>query len=251
MPGHRRWVIYSKLKTIGSGNTASTNALWVIGNFAPNYPPNMPEFIAYPPKGFVPRQLVFPRWSFSVPDADLSNAVISMTGPDGSSVALAKEPYVTGYGDNTVVWVPTVNTSSQQDQKYKVNISNVIVGGVSKSYSYDVTIIDPGESGPVTLVPNANWTSNGFVVSGQAEGQKFTYNCPPGGTPGTVWGTDIYVSASSVCTAAVHAGKITLASGGAVTFVIRGKLPSYTGSTRNGITTFSSNSWPGGSFAFP
>jgi len=48
--GHRRWILYSKLLTIGSGNTDTTNALWVVGDFASSYPSNMPEFIAWPPK---------------------------------------------------------------------------------------------------------------------------------------------------------------------------------------------------------
>lgn len=250
--GHRRWIFYSKLQTIGSGNTDTTNALWVIGNFLSSYPSNLPQFIAYPPKGYIPRQLVFPRWSFSIPDANFSNANISMTGPDGKSIALTKENYAVGCGDNTIVWVPSgINTQSKEDQKYTVNISNVIVKGENKSYNYEVIIMDPGESGPATTVPNITWDSNGYVNYYQAEGQKFTYDCPAGGTAKLVFGTDVYSILSSVCTAAVHAGKITLASGGKVTFVIRPSASSYKGSTRNGITSYDLNSSNYGSFAFP
>jgi hypothetical protein len=52
-----------------------------------------------------------------------------------------------------------------------------------------------------------------------------------------VWGTDIYTLDSSICTAAVHAGKIKLESGGPVTIEMRPGEKSYKGSERNGITT--------------
>ncbi|ATB41290.1 protease B [Cystobacter fuscus] len=51
-----------------------------------------------------------------------------------------------------------------------------------------------------------------------------------------VWGTDIYTDDSSVCHAAVHAGVIT-ASGGIVNAVIAPAQLTYTGSTRNDITS--------------
>ena len=53
-----------------------------------------------------------------------------------------------------------------------------------------------------------------------------------------------------MCRAAVHAGKITFASGGSVTFEMLGSQTSFTGSTRNGVTTFSYGSWPS-AFRFP
>jgi hypothetical protein len=64
-----------------------------------------------------------------------------------------------------------------------------------------------------------------------------------------VWGTDIYTDDSSVCTAAVHAGLITLAGGGAVTIEIRAGESSYTGSARNRVKSGDWGSYQG-SFAF-
>lgn len=75
-------------------------------------------------------------------------------------------------------------------------------------------------------------------------GARFAYTCPANGTAGTVWGTDVYTDDSSVCTAAVHAGRITLAGGGSVTIELRDGQSSYRGSTRNGITTREYPSWP-------
>jgi LCCL domain len=81
-------------------------------------------------------------------------------------------------------------------------------------------------------------------------GQQFSYTCFPNGTAYPVFGTDLYTDESSICTAGVHAGKITLTNGGTVTIEIRVGAASYTGSTRNGIT--SGNFGVGaGSFIFP
>jgi len=80
-------------------------------------------------------------------------------------------------------------------------------------------------------------------------GEHYDFDCPAGGSPHTVWGTDIYTDDSSVCTAAVHLGEITLEDGGSVTIEMAEGLDSYEGTERNGITTSSYPSWPG-SFVF-
>ncbi|RKH49250.1 protease B [Corallococcus llansteffanensis] len=61
---------------------------------------------------------------------------------------------------------------------------------------------------------------------------------------GAVWGTDLYTDDSSVCAAAVHAGAIP-ATGGTVVVTIQPGQSGYSGTTRNGITTYSYGSWPG------
>jgi len=80
-------------------------------------------------------------------------------------------------------------------------------------------------------------------------GEQFTYECPPGGPPGTVWGTAeaSYTDDSSVCSAAVHAGAITVADGGDVLIQMVPGRESYPGSTANGITTLEwPTPWPAG-----
>jgi ABC-type transport system substrate-binding protein len=81
-------------------------------------------------------------------------------------------------------------------------------------------------------------------------GEEFTYDCPPAdeSRTDTVWGTDVYTDDSSVCTAAVHAGAITVEDGGEVTIEIRPGQDSYEGTERNGIETSHYGPW-GGSFA--
>jgi ABC-type transport system substrate-binding protein len=81
-------------------------------------------------------------------------------------------------------------------------------------------------------------------------GEEFTYDCPPAdeSRTDTVWGTDVYTDDSSVCTAAVHAGAITVEDGGEVTIEIRPGQDSYVGSEQNGIESSPYGPW-GGSFA--
>ena len=90
----------------------------------------------------------------------------------------------------------------------------------------------------------SGWSANATTYRGQ-NGSQFTYDCPKYGTIGGVYGTDVYTDDSSVCTAAVHAGRISLAGGGLVTIEIRPDAGSYTGSTRNRITSSSYGAWQG------
>ena len=66
---------------------------------------------------------------------------------------------------------------------------------------------------------------------------------------GSVWGTDIYTTDSSICRAAVHAGAIS-ASGGEVTVKGAPGCSNYVGTNRNGINAGKWGSF-GSSFYFP
>ena len=90
------------------------------------------------------------------------------------------------------------------------------------------------------------WRANATLHRGM-DGEQFEYECPAGGQPDTVWGTDFYTDDSSVCTAAVHVGLITLEEGGTVTIEIRPGEDAYEASERNGIETSPYPAW-GGSF---
>lgn len=92
------------------------------------------------------------------------------------------------------------------------------------------------------------WGANAAQWRGQ-NGQRIRVSCSGGGTFGSVWGTGVYTDDSSICTAAVHAGLITRAAGGTVTIAIRAGQASYTGSSRNGVTSGDYGSW-NGSFVF-
>jgi hypothetical protein len=75
-------------------------------------------------------------------------------------------------------------------------------------------------------------------------GSSIRCSCPAGSSGGAVWGTDLYTDDSNVCAAAVHAGVIP-ATGGQLSVTIQPGQGSYTGSTRNGVTTYSYGYWAG------
>ena len=80
------------------------------------------------------------------------------------------------------------------------------------------------------------WNTSASMISFEA-GKTYKFKCPSSGKESSVWGTDIYTLDSSICTAAVHAGKLASESGGSVTIELRPGESSYKGSTRNGIKT--------------
>ena len=113
--------------------------------------------------------------------------------------------------------------------------SFVVVGAKSPS---------TGTGGAGTTLAGSGWTVDTRRLR-KSVGSRFTFGCPAGGTPKVVWGTNVYTDDSSICTAAVHAGRITFARGGTVTIEVRAGRSSYTGSTRYGVTTRSYGAWPG------
>jgi hypothetical protein len=94
---------------------------------------------------------------------------------------------------------------------------------------------NPNQS-PVAEGTRTAWETTAEVVTGNA-GTTFTLVCPAGGSLHSVWGSDIYTADSSICTAAVHAGLITVERGGTVTIELRPGREVYGTSQRNGVTT--------------
>jgi hypothetical protein len=91
--------------------------------------------------------------------------------------------------------------------------------------------------------PDTDWTSSAEEYDTKA-GTTIGYQCSENGTIITVWGSGPYTSDSSVCTAAVHAGLITLENGGRVVIKIEQGAATYEGTTRHGIVTTSYDAFP-------
>ncbi len=128
-------------------------------------------------------------------------------------------------------------------------ITSVTYGAYAGSYVFvsPVVPMPPTMGGtPPGATPLA-WSDNAIRFRGQ-NGIARRVWCPPNGTRGSVWGTGIYTDDSSVCNAAVHAGRISMAMGGAFTVRNMPGLPAYRGSASNGITTMNYATFPG-SFA--
>ena len=111
--------------------------------------------------------------------------------------------------------------------------------------------LPPGSQGPAAgSVVASDWLASATSLRSRT-GEQFIFRCPPEGSAGRgPFGTDIYADHSSVCTAAVHAGVITFASGGTVTIEIRAGQDFYAGSPgQGGVTSSAAGGWPG-SFTF-
>jgi hypothetical protein len=138
--GHRRWILHSRKQRFCYGSTTSAMALYV---FFTDTNTHVPSFVAYPPKGYVPQQLLSSRWSFSIPNADFSASTVMMTGPSGNVPLTVVSSTANGYGDNTIVWEPIgISTTSTSDVVYTVTVSG-IASDVQTTYTYNTTIFKP------------------------------------------------------------------------------------------------------------
>lgn len=139
--GHRRWILYSRAQEMGIGLTPNYSAQWVIGDFTPTA--TYDEFIAYPPNGYIIRDLVYARWSFNIPGADFSSATVTITDQDNNNVPVNIISINGGFGDPVIAFEPVgIITDSDEDVKYTVTVAN-IAGAAQTSYTYDVWIIPP------------------------------------------------------------------------------------------------------------
>lgn len=159
--GHRRWILYPQTQFMGVGDIPTTpdyraaNALWVFDdNLWGPRPATREAFVAWPPPGYVPYQVIYPRWSFAYPNADFSSTTVTMTH-NGATLPIVLAPVENGYGENTLVWTPDGVSTTQPatDDTYVVMIANVQVANETRSFSYTVTIFDPATGEPPQDTP--------------------------------------------------------------------------------------------------
>ena len=91
--------------------------------------------------------------------------------------------------------------------------------------------------GGVKTNAETDWSTPATAYNEEPVGTKVRFSCPANGTANTVWGSGPYTADSSVCTAAVHTGAITLAKGGSVVIQTAGAEQSFSGTEANGVTT--------------
>ena len=155
--GHRRWLLYSRLAEVGYGLTTNSEAVNVAEGIDKTAPKNLPDFIAYPWNGFVPVDLIFPKWSFSIPEGELvdfSNVQVSMKDWNGKELTIKLFPEKKML-DPTITWEASdlftpyeikYGLNSMKEKGFvghviEVKISNVLVGGKLKNYIYKVSVI--------------------------------------------------------------------------------------------------------------
>ena len=150
--GHRRWILYSRLATVGTGDAPQANALWILGAGTTGAAASKIG-VPWPPSGFMPRPLQAPtdRFSYSCPGASFGNATVAMRGDSGQAIATHIESRTdNGYGDNTLVW--SIDTSASPssgwdrgvaDTAVTIDIAGITNCAAGAATSYSVTFITP------------------------------------------------------------------------------------------------------------
>jgi hypothetical protein len=123
-----------------------------------------------------------------------------------------------------------VTTAQFGDQPMK--LSDVRSLGVPGTEAED-TAAAGVESGPANLM----------ALQGSI-GKTFRFRVT-GNVAGSLWGTDVYTTDSSLETAAVHAGVLKPGQTGVVKVTILAPPPFFTGTTRNGVTSQPYAGFPG------
>lgn len=176
---------------------------------------------------------------------DVAPAEVGADAPALDATSDARVEDVAGDADATPPPdVPDVPTEAPRD------VSDV-PSDAPRDAPIDVTDAPADVADAPADVPEieATWGTNAQPL-GCTIGARHAYRCPPRGAASPIWGTDLYTQDSSVCTAGAHTGRITVFAGGVVVIETRVGAAGYIGSTRNGITSLSTGSWPC-SFALP
>lgn len=157
--GHRRWLLFTRLGKVGIGITSMAHALSVgEGTGVKGHVDDMPEFIAYPWKGFVPDALVFRKWSFALPTGrrvDFSQARVEVRNETGKMLHVKMFPF-RRLLDPCITWeVPDLFPGSEYisggkslkdidgvGKVFHVRIRSVKVDGVLKEYRYSIQLIE-------------------------------------------------------------------------------------------------------------
>jgi len=133
---------------------------------------------------------------------------------------------------------------------YLGGIRNGVTALLGTSYAYSFSFINPGTNAEVSSPAPVilDWFNRITLFRPQL-GTTFTFLCAANGTLGTIYGTSFYTDDSTVCTAALHAGKISTPRGGQISVLMSQGRASYAGSKKRGVTSFSYGSWSG-SYSF-
>ncbi len=156
--GHRRSMLNPIIVSLGLGNVGNGPGLTGRGAMhfgderAPARPATRTEYVAWPPAGFSPYQIVHPRWSFALPNGDFSAATVTMSRA-GVNLGAQIESRADWAGPG-IVWIPGNITQPEAwprpatDETFTVTVANVIVNGAPQSFTYDVTVFDPSVPDP-------------------------------------------------------------------------------------------------------
>lgn len=139
--GHRRWLLNPFANELGIGATTQGTAVAVFPDYSKTTnSKTRDEFVAWPPRGYVPEQIIYPRWSFGAIDGNFDHAKVEMLDKDGRKIKLDVLKLSYGYAIPTIVWEPSF-VNMTKGQRYEVIISNVKVQGQRMVYRYWVEAV--------------------------------------------------------------------------------------------------------------
>ena len=250
--GHRRWLLYPNARVFGSGDVVApgpgsylegkANALWVVDDVAP--PPGLPPrdgFYAWPPPGWVPANLVWPRWSFCLPASpgvDLSAATVAVTREDGATLTVAVEGTVAGgyYVDPALVFAVVeppapYGAPAAAGHTYTVRVAGV--GGPVGAFTYQVLTFTPAYA-PPRLHPPLAPERPVVSVAADADGASAFVVSRAGADPAAALAVQYQVGGTAVGGADYRTlpGVATLPAGAEAVRVPVGPLPGGVGSGR-------------------
>lgn len=151
--GHRRWILYPYRKVFGHGSTDNAQALWALGGDNADYPETITakyetQFVAWPPEGYVPMDLLTSLWSFSLENCTFEKATVEMTkGNQKIECAVHEQEF--GYGQNTLVWtVSNLGFFDAGEMVFTVQLKHVGIYApeaeekyIYKDFTYTVSFI--------------------------------------------------------------------------------------------------------------
>lgn len=167
---YRRWLMYPKLSKVGYGQLNTHFALKAVGSGTFSNDQKVPEYVAYPPKGFIVQDMLPATWSFVVPgnaDVDVRYSEVTLRMRDYYSkpkirtkelpmVEIAIKVDNRGWftqgqsgtlGEDPSILFNITDTREMdeyyedKDLEYEVSIKNVLINGVSKDFNYPVRVI--------------------------------------------------------------------------------------------------------------
>lgn len=159
---NRIWLLYPRLSKVGYGQLNGFFGLKVNGEGTENTSISSPEYVAWPPKGFVVEEIMNSgsRWSFTMLNADFSEVKVSVKTRDFTKgklkginklpmkeleVKIIEKKMNTHLDDRTIFWtlkdIKVDDSYEDEDREYEVNIGNIKVGNEYKSFKYTTFIM--------------------------------------------------------------------------------------------------------------
>ena len=147
--GHRSWFLQPNILNIGIGATGNSVTIWWMEEN--RLPEGSPSFVSWPPLGYVMDDLAYSRWSFHVVglaqhvNARSASVRMLQKGTQQKQALQILHRKSNNWYLGGLVWQPQglkKPSKVEKDITYEIQIDNLLIKGVSKSYQYEVTLID-------------------------------------------------------------------------------------------------------------